>query len=147
MKYKNIINMLLKGHNGIDSLFYLNLILIIICLILNIFINNFFLSLTQLLLCILIIFRIFSRNIKARRKENRIFEWVIKYPKKKFKLFYNIIKNYNHALYKRCPKCKQMIKLPLKKGKHQVICPTCKHEFTVKCNRNEKVKVEILKNR
>ena len=98
-------------------------------------------------LCILIIFRIFSRNIKARRKENSIFEWVIKYPKKKFKLFYNIIKNYNHALYKRCPKCKQMIKLPLKKGKHQVICPTCKHEFTVKCNRNEKVKVEILKNR
>lgn len=147
MKYQKLINQLLRGYNGIDSLFYVNLILIIVCIVLNIFINNFFLSLIQLLLIILIVFRIFSKNISARQKENRLFENIIRTPKKKIKLYWNIIKNYNHALYKKCPYCKQMIKLPLKKGKHDVICPTCKKKFTVKCNRNEKLKVEVVNDR
>lgn len=147
MKYRQLINYFLRGYNGIDDLFYLNFWLIIICLILDIFINNIYLSLTLVALVILIIYRVFSRNISKRRKENNIYLSIIKWPKNKIKLYSNIIKNYNKNLYKRCPKCKQMIKLPLKKGKHQVICPSCKHEFTVKCNRNEKVKVEIIRDR
>ena len=48
-------------------------------------------------------------------------------------------------MYKKCPKCKQKLRLPLKKGIHTVKCPNCKEKFEVKCNRNEKVKVEIVK--
>ena len=43
----------------------------------------------------------------------------------------DIIKNYNKALYKRCPKCHQVLKLPLKKGAHTVKCPECGNSFTV----------------
>ena len=55
------------------------------------------------------------------------------------------MERYNKALYKRCPKCHQVLKLPLKKGTHTVKCPECGNSFTVKCNRNEVVKAEIIK--
>lgn len=28
-------------------------------------------------------------------------------------------------MYKKCPNCRQKIRLPLKKGKHTVKCPKC----------------------
>ena len=48
-------------------------------------------------------------------------------------------------MYKKCPNCKQKIRLPLKKGKHTVKCPNCSYKFEVKCRKDEKIKVEIVK--
>ena len=48
-------------------------------------------------------------------------------------------------MYKKCPKCKQKIRLPLKKGEHTVKCPKCGNRFDVKCKKDEKIKVEIVK--
>ena len=48
-------------------------------------------------------------------------------------------------MYKKCPKCKQKIRLPLKKGKHTVKCPNCGNSFDVACHKDEKIKVEIIK--
>ena len=47
--------------------------------------------------------------------------------------------------YKVCPKCKQKIRLPLKKGKHTVKCPNCGNKFDVTCHKDEKIKVKIVK--
>ena len=44
-----------------------------------------------------------------------------------------------------CPKCKQKIRLPLKKGTHTVKCPNCNNRFEVKCKKDEKIKVEVVK--
>ena len=38
-------------------------------------------------------------RLKQRRKENNIYVKIISYPKKKFKLYIDIIKNYNKELY------------------------------------------------
>ena len=111
----------------------------------DIFINNIYLSLALVFSIAILIFRVISKNVKQRKKENSIYVKIISYPKKKFKLYKNIIRNYNKALYKRCPKCHQVLKLPLKKGTHTVKCPECGNSFTVKCNRNEVVKAEVVK--
>ena len=145
MSYKDLINRSMPGRNGFDELFNFNLIIIIILAIMDIFINNIYLSLAFVLSIAILIFRIVSKNVKQRKKENAIYVKIINYPIKKFKLYRDIIKNYNKALYKRCPKCHQVLKLPLKKGTHTVKCPECGNSFTVKCNRNEVIKAEIIK--
>lgn len=146
MSFKEIVNRMLVGRNGIDDLSTPNLLLVIILFIFDLFINNIFLSLALVFLIVILFFRILSKNVRARRKENNLYLKPLNWVKKKFNLYRDIIINYNKKLYKRCPKCKQMLKLPLKKGVHTVKCPDCGNSFTVKCRRNEKVKVEVIKN-
>lgn len=145
MSLKYIINKCLPNRNGIDDLFTLNIILIIPLLMANIFINNLYLSLSIVLLIGILIFRVLSTNKRQRTKENRIYIGIKTKISKKYNLYKDIIKNYNTALYKRCPNCKRILKLPLKKGNHKVICPDCQVKFTVKCKRNEVIKATIVK--
>jgi len=145
VSYKNLFNQAMPDRNGIDDLTTFNLIIVVVLIILDIFINNIFLSLGLVLSIIILIYRIVSKNKKLRRKENNIYLKIISYPKKKFNLYKDIIKNRDKALYKRCPKCHQIIKLPLKKGVHTVTCPTCKNKFTVKCKKDEVIRAEIVK--
>ncbi len=146
MTFKSLFNSMMPNKNGLDELTTLNFIILIILLIFDIFINNIYLSLSIVLFIFLIIFRTLSTNKTKRYKENKCYLNIVNKPIKKFKLYKDIIKNYNTSLYKRCPKCKQILKLPLQKGKHNVVCPNCKNKFEVKCNRNEKVKAEVIKN-
>lgn len=61
--------------------------------------------------------RTFSRNIYARQKENR---W--------FRQLWTRIKDRKNR-YFRCPKCKQMVRVPRKKGKINIRCPKCGEKF------------------
>ena len=74
-------------------------------------------------------FRMFSKNIPARYKENEIF---VKYTDRVVNFFRNIGKKDSEAnafhIYK-CPSCGQKIRIPKGKGKIAVRCPKCSHEF------------------
>ena len=70
-------------------------------------------------------FRMFSRNIPARRRENEKFCGFFKLRKNKFR-------DRKTHVYRKCPKCKAMLRLPKSKGKHYVVCPRCKNRFEVK---------------
>lgn len=61
--------------------------------------------------------RTFSRNIYARQKENR---W--------FRQAWTRIRDRKNR-YFRCPKCKQMVRVPRKKGKISIRCPKCGEKF------------------
>ena len=61
--------------------------------------------------------RTFSRNIYARQKANR---W--------FRQLWTRIKDRKNR-YFRCPKCKQMVRVPRKKGKINIRCPKCGEKF------------------
>ncbi len=125
----------MKGRYGVDNLskFILNIYLVI--LITNLFIKNIYLTLIEILLLLIIIFRTLSKNIYKRVKENRQFleirgKIIEPFRKIKKKLF---TKKTN--IYKKCPKCKQKIKLPLpkKRGIKHTTCPTCKTRFGFLC--------------
>ncbi len=144
----NFINKLTKfmyGRYGVDDLYYFLLIICLIIIILNIFIKSSILTLIEFIILILATFRYLSKNINKRKKENKRYLYIkdkiinyFKYQKRKYN-------DRNTHMYKKCPKCKQKIRLPLKKGKHTVKCPNCSHKFEVKCSKDEKVKVEIIK--
>lgn len=88
----------------------------------------FFLS-TALLFWI--IFRFFSRNITARRKENEVYLKLSKPVAEFFKRSFNRIRYVKKYRYRKCPHCKSFLRLPKKKGKHNVCCPRCKKDFEV----------------
>ena len=136
---------ILKGRYGIDELYRFSIIVVFILIIINLFIKSYIIELIEFIILVISFLRIFSKNKDRRRKENNIYlsykNIIIKYLNYQ-KRKYN---DRNTHMYKKCPSCRQKIRLPLKKCKHKVKCPKCKNTFEVKCRRNEKVLVEIVK--
>ena len=135
----------MKDRYGVDELYKFLLLICFVLIVINTFISNNIIRLFEVLLIVIIFYRYMSKNIKLRKKENdkylEIKDKIIKlfdYNKKKYK-------DRNTHMYKKCPKCKQKIRLPLKKGKHTVKCPNCGNKFDVACHKDEKIKVEIIK--
>ncbi len=129
-------------------------IILLILVIITIFIHNFSLDLSKFILLGIILFRLFSKDKLKRSKENEIFLNFIKiitfqsnkivrkttYKEKKKQTF----------VYKKCPKCKTTLKLPLpkKRGINHAKCPNCGNRVTIlslRCKKPEKVKVEVVK--
>ncbi len=145
MKFGDRYIKFMKDRYGIDELYKFLLLICFVLLVINTFISNNIIRLFEVLLIVIIFYRYMSKNIKLRKKENdkylEIKDKIIKlfdYNKKKYK-------DRNTHMYKKCPKCKQKIRLPLKKGKHTVKCPNCGNRFDVACHKDEKIKVEIIK--
>ena len=145
MKFGDRYIKFMKDRYGIDELYKFLLLICFVLLVINTFVINNIIRLFEVLLIVIIFYRYMSKNIKLRKKENdkylEIKDKIIKlfdYNKKKYK-------DRNTHMYKKCPKCKQKIRLPLKKGKHTVKCPNCGNRFDVACHKDEKIKVEIIK--
>lgn len=78
-----------------------------------------------LILFFIVLFRMMSRNIYARRRENDKFCGFFKLRKNKFR-------DRKTHVYRKCKSCKSVLRLPKAKGKHFVVCPKCKSRFEVK---------------
>ena len=145
MKFGDRYIKFMKDRYGVDELYKFLLLICFVLIVINTFISNNIIRLFEVLLIVIIFYRYMSKNIKLRKKETdkylEIKDKIIKlfdYNKKKYK-------DRNTHMYKKCPKCKQKIRLPLKKGKHTVKCPNCGNRFDVACHKDEKIKVEIIK--
>ena len=66
------------------------------------------------------IFRMYSRNITARRKENSA-----------FLNFFAHLKDKEHR-YFHCPQCRQTVRVPRGRGKINIRCPRCNRQFIKK---------------
>ena len=77
------------------------------------------------------LFRILSKNVTKRRREVERFFGFFRNKKNRFR-------DRKTHVYRRCPGCKAMLRLPKKKGKHTVCCPACSHRFSVKIRKNGK---------
>lgn len=117
----------------------------VILFIINLFLNNSILRIIEIILMFLIFFRMLSKKIYKRSNENQKF---IKIKNIILKPFINIkrnIKDKDHV-YKKCHKCKTILKLPVpsERGIKHAKCPKCKSRvtlFTLK-----KLKIEIIRN-
>lgn len=89
------------------------------------------LSLLNTFVLVFYVFRLFSRNLYARRREN---EWFLRI-KRKIKGFFTLQKSrYRDRkthVYRTCPQCKNTLRLPKKKGDHTVNCPVCHNRFSL----------------
>lgn len=85
-----------------------------------------------IVLAILWIFRVFSRNVSKRQAENTRFEYRIQKIRRKLASLKQRWKDRKDYKYFRCPNCKQMIRAPRHKGKIRVTCSKCGHIFLTK---------------
>ena len=132
MKFSQKLARFLYGRYGSDTLNKVLLIiyavLVVAFTVLSFFFNEWWLSLLYFALSMTLIFvmffRMFSRNIQKRRRENDKFCGFFKLRRNKFR-------DRKTHIYKKCPHCKAVLRLPKAKGKHSVICPRCKNRFSV----------------
>ena len=110
----------MAGRSGVDQL---NIALLICGLVLSL-VGSFsglglfyYLAYLPLLLAL---WRMLSRNVAARRKEN---EWL--------KGILRRLKDHTHC-YFRCPKCRQRVRVPKGKGRISIRCPKCGESFVKK---------------
>ena len=124
----NFFRNLMKGRYGVDALSIVMLVLSWVLL----FIPSVFVNVFSMLLLAVSVYRVFSKNIMARQKENAVL----------MRLFYSVknffVRNFGrrsdaktHRRFK-CKNCGQMLRVPKGKGKVIVTCPSCGHKITKK---------------
>ena len=137
-KIKNALYRFMYGRYGWDTLsrvlMWVYVAIVFVQIILSIIFRNNTLAsniisvtylATSMGLVFWIFFRVFSRNIYKRRRENEKFCGF-------FKLIRNKFRDRKTHVYRKCPKCKAVLRLPKAKGKHTVVCPRCKNRFEVR---------------
>ena len=121
------------GRYGSDTLakvmLYVCLIWMIVANIVALFVDSVWFSVAYYLITTAMIvwmfFRMFSRNVAARRRENERFCGFFKLRRNKFR-------DRKTHVYRKCHACGAVLRLPKAKGKHFVVCPRCKNRFEVK---------------
>ena len=118
----------LYGRYGEDALgrfllgVYMGLFLI------NLFLKVEWIHMVMLILIVIIMYRILSKNYYARRKENETFLRLSHPWRIRFKVMKLQIRDRSHRYY-ICPKCKQICRVVRSKKKGIITCPKCYHQF------------------
>ncbi len=122
----------LYGRNGIDPL---SVALLIIGFIISFIARLFRFSIAYpilmavvYLLAALVLFRVFSRNIDRRRRENDAFMRLWGPVVKWFRMRRTISADQTHK-YFRCPKCRELVRIPKGVGRVRIRCKRCMTEF------------------
>ena len=118
----------MQGRYGIDQLNSFLMIVGVICFIVNMFIGSIVLTFIAYGTWLFVIFRMFSKNIYARNRENdkylNFFSPLSRWLKLKL-----MSKQDPSNKYFSCPKCKQMVRVPKGHGTVVVTCPNCQNKF------------------
>ena len=78
------------------------------------------------------LFRVFSRNIAKRQKENTRYLYRMQKVRRWFSSLKQQLKDRKTYKYFRCPQCKQRMRAPRHKGKIRVTCKNCAKIFVTK---------------
>lgn len=122
----------LRGRQGPDDLAVFSTNLAVVVIIVNVFARVGWLSWVALALVAYSVFRITSKNLGARSRENAAFlkalgparPW-IQNPRAAWRE----LRAYKHVT---CPSCRQRVRVPRGKGKLRVTCPRCREKFEVR---------------
>ncbi|MBO7549531.1 MAG: hypothetical protein J6T77_06135 [Clostridia bacterium] len=128
----NRLRQFMYGRYGSDQLNTALIIAAVALSFVNIFARSLVIYIIQLVIMAFAVYRMFSRRIQTRLRENKAFLSVWE----KIKLFFvrikNSFKDRKTHVYMKCPTCKAQLRLQRIKGEHGVKCPKCGAEFRVK---------------
>ena len=120
------------GRYGMDQLSRNLSLICLVLLVITMFSRSNVLYAIALAGIIYTYFRLFSRNISKRIKENeKYLSFHYKVVGKINRIKYIIKDNKTHKIFK-CPSCSQKIRVPRGKGRISIKCPKCRIEFIKK---------------
>lgn len=145
MKLTDRFRQFMIGRYGSDELNITLLILYVVFGLLSTFTQLIIFLVLSYACCILVFYRMFSKNVNRRWKENQKFLQIFGPLVNKIKALLgrgqggnSSYGNYqappkkqkdkNHKIF-QCGKCGQKIRVPKGKGKIAITCPNCKQEF------------------
>ena len=117
------------GRYGVDQFYFA---LCIVAVVLGVLSSIPRLGLLYIVSCIFLfyaLFRMLSRNIHKRRRENDIFLrywWPVR---RSVTSWYRRFKSRKTHRFFKCPGCKNILRVPKGKGKIQITCPKCGERF------------------
>jgi len=118
------------GRNGVDELTILVLAVGVIALFLASILRAPLLQLLYYAGLVYALYRTLSRDLVRRRKENLFFLQKTKGVASWFRIRMRIIKERKTHRHFKCPKCKQMLRVPVGKGKITITCSKCGEKFS-----------------
>lgn len=129
----------MAGRNGIDPLGMATLVLYFILTAAANFTGLSVLYYLSLVFFIVGVWRMLSRNVFQRRKENDVFLRFWSRIVSAFRGFSGWQRSYCARIrdrqthrYFKCPNCKNKLRVPRGRGKIVITCPVCHTEFTKK---------------
>lgn len=132
MKFRDKLIRFMYGRYGIDNLYHGLIALYFILFVIALITDKWWVSVLMWLCLIIALLRMLSKNHVARARENRIFLKLINPIKAFFSTNFVRIRDIRTKRYRTCKNCKAVLRLPIKKGTHNVRCPKCNKEFKVK---------------
>lgn len=134
MSFRERLIRFFSGRYGVDALFYGLFAVAALFAVINLFLRSWILQIVIYFVVIAALFRMLSRDIPARRREN---EWFIKISeplRQKAEQIRRQRADSSHV-YRKCRHCKAILRLPRRVGKHKTVCPKCGREMTVRVYR------------
>ena len=122
----------MADRNGIDRLCRFMFIVYMVFVIMNIFANSLVIYILSLLLMAFTVFRIFSRNLWKRQRENLFYIRESERVKSFLLRQRNRFRDRKTHKYVKCGNCKSHLRVKRVKGEHTVRCPRCHSTFKVK---------------
>lgn len=128
-KLSNALSRFMYGRNGSDQLGWASIILLLVLNTVNLFLRSssssdtvyMLLTTADFVLMVWILFRMFSRNLPKRRRENAWFLAKIVNPVKNRRMR-SMDKQHK---YFTCPNCRTVCRVPRGKGNIIITCPKC----------------------
>ena len=129
---KNWLRNFMIGRYGQDHLNNALLIAALAAWLLSLITGSSLLRLLYYIFMFLAIFRMFSRQIEKRRKENDRFLTYWWPMRRKLQLFIRKTKERRTHKFFKCPGCRNTLRVPKGKGKVNITCPKCGERFQKK---------------
>ncbi len=131
MRFHDRFMQFMSGRRGFDATFHVLVLSAAVLAALNILFRLRVLQLLVYLLIVFALYRFFSKNLDRRERENNFVLEKCRFLAQKREL-YERRRNDRCHVYKKCPSCKAILRLPRRKGVHTTVCPKCGKEFKVK---------------
>ncbi len=131
MNFRYRLMQFMSGRYGIDMLFYVIFVAASALSIINCFVRIWPLQIVVYALVVYAFFRVLSRNTAARARENQQLCAILGRIRDKQNIRRRRHADFTH-IYKKCPACRAVLRLPRRKGKHTTVCPKCNKKFTVR---------------
>lgn len=117
------------GRYGNDSLNQFLIGVWFVEVLVNSFVHSVILYLLGAVLCAVVFYRMFSKNLVKRRRENAAWYDFSAKVKSFFRLWRARLRDRKVARFFKCPKCKAPIRMPRKVGKFNIRCTRCGNVF------------------
>ena len=124
------------GRNGADTLYHVLFVLSLIFVFLGgVFYTHgvlgYLFPILYLITLGYALFRFFSRNVAKRRRENAAFRRFFGKLFTPVRRTYLKVRQRKTHVFRKCPHCKNMLRLARIPGEHVVRCPACGERFSV----------------